>query len=223
MQVNREAAVRLLLDELVGAAIPDLDAAGAVVPGRDLALEGRVRERVVLDVDGEVLRAGLERHALRDRPAGERAVSLEPEVVVEPASIMALNHEDRRLAAAALGERLRRLAARSLALVVLQRRHETAPSLSSTTDIRTCLGRYSGQGKSLWNLWKVTAVKTALRSGEHAHRSELCPPARAQLVARNVVEFLQGVRNRCAEQACGLVRTLVRASYGLGNDSVDHA
>ena len=55
VQTDGEAAVRLLLDELVRAAIPDLDRPGAVVPGRDLALEAPVGERVVLDVDGEVL------------------------------------------------------------------------------------------------------------------------------------------------------------------------
>ena len=52
---------------------------------------------MVLDVDGEVLLAGLERHAFRDRPAGERAVPLEPEVVVQPPRVVALDHEDRRL------------------------------------------------------------------------------------------------------------------------------
>ena len=43
----------LLLDELVRAAVPDLDRAGAVVALRDLTLEGGVVEGVVLDVDGE--------------------------------------------------------------------------------------------------------------------------------------------------------------------------
>ena len=64
-------------------------------PLRDLALELRVLERVVLDVDGEMLLARLERHALRHRPGRERAVALEAEVVVEPARVVALDHEDR--------------------------------------------------------------------------------------------------------------------------------
>ena len=54
-----------------------------------------VVERVVLDVDGERALAGLERHALRHRPARERAVALEPEVVVEPPGVVALDDEDR--------------------------------------------------------------------------------------------------------------------------------
>ena len=62
---------------------------------------------MILDVHGQVLRSRLERHALGDRPAEEDAVTLEPEVVVEPAGVVALDDEDRRLAALALRERLR--------------------------------------------------------------------------------------------------------------------
>src|SRR6267154_2448891 len=83
VQANREAAVGLLLDELVRSGVPDLDRARAVVPFRDLACERRVVERVILDVYREHTLARLERHALRHGPGGERAVSLEPEVVVE--------------------------------------------------------------------------------------------------------------------------------------------
>jgi hypothetical protein len=96
VQTDGQPAVFLLLHELVGAAVPDLDRTGAVLPLRDLALEARVLERVVLDVDGEVLLARLERHALRHRPARERAVTLEAEVVVEPPRVVALDDEDGR-------------------------------------------------------------------------------------------------------------------------------
>ena len=122
VQPDREAAVLLLLDELVRALVPDLDRAGAVLPLRDLAVERRVLERMVLDVDGEVLLARLERHALRDRPARQRAVPLEPEVVVEAARIVALDDEDRRLAALLAAERLRCLLRVALALVLGQLR-----------------------------------------------------------------------------------------------------
>jgi len=50
---------------------------------------------MVLDVDRQMLGAGLERHALRNRPALQHAVALEPEVVVEPTRVVALNDEDR--------------------------------------------------------------------------------------------------------------------------------
>ena len=94
MQPHRQAAVRLLLDELVGAAVPDLDRPGAVLALRDLALESGVLERVVLHVDGEVLLARLQRNTLRHGPGRERAVPLEPEVVVQPPRVVALDDED---------------------------------------------------------------------------------------------------------------------------------
>src|SRR5439155_3885170 len=86
-----------LLHELVGSAVPDLDRAGAVLALRDLALEARVVERVVLDVDGEGPLARLERHALRHCPARARAVTLEAEAVAEPARVVALADEARLL------------------------------------------------------------------------------------------------------------------------------
>ena len=39
MQTDGQPAVLLLLDELVGAPVPDLDRAGTVLPGWDLPLE----------------------------------------------------------------------------------------------------------------------------------------------------------------------------------------
>src|SRR5207245_8863155 len=54
VQPDGQTAVLLLLDQLVRSVVPDLDRAGAVVALRDLALEGRIVERMVLDVDGEV-------------------------------------------------------------------------------------------------------------------------------------------------------------------------
>jgi hypothetical protein len=106
---DRQAAVALLLQELVGARVPDLDGARSVLPGRDLPGERRVLERVVLDVDGEVALPRLERHALGDGPARERTVALEAEVVMEPARVVALDDEDRPARrAVAVAERLRR-------------------------------------------------------------------------------------------------------------------
>ena len=95
VQAHGQPAAPLLLEQLVRARVPDLDGARAVVPLRDLALERRVLERVVLDVDREVLLAGLERNAFRHGPARERAVQLEAEVVVEPRRVVSLDDEDR--------------------------------------------------------------------------------------------------------------------------------
>jgi hypothetical protein len=68
VETDGQLAVPLLLHELVGAVIPDLDRPGSVLPSRNLAGEGRVLERVILDMHGERPRTGLERHALRHRP-----------------------------------------------------------------------------------------------------------------------------------------------------------
>jgi hypothetical protein len=73
---------------------------------------------VVLDVDGEVLLARLQRDALRHGPARESAVPLEAEVVVQPPGIVALHDEDRILPTLAPAERLRGLLAVALALVL---------------------------------------------------------------------------------------------------------
>src|SRR5439155_11118855 len=103
----------------------DLDGACAIVALRDLPLEGRVVERMILDMDGQMLLTGLERHALRDGPARERPVVLEAEVVVQAPRIVPLDDEDRILRLAPLrGERLGCLLAVALALVVGEfRRH----------------------------------------------------------------------------------------------------
>ena len=94
LEANGQPAVLLLLEQLVGAVVPDLDGAGTVLALRNLPFERCVVERVVLDVHGEVLLAGFERHALRHGPARERAVALETEVVMQPARIVALHDED---------------------------------------------------------------------------------------------------------------------------------
>ncbi len=112
----------LLLEQLVGAVVPDLDRPAAVLALRDLAVERRVLERVILDVHGERLRAGLERHALRHGPRRERAVPLEPEVVVQARRVVALHDEDRLLAALA-SSRTARASAWGRACAVLAEGH----------------------------------------------------------------------------------------------------
>ena len=127
MQPDGQAAVALLLEELVGAVVPDLDGAGAVLAFRDLSLEAPVVERVVLDVNGQVLLARLERNALRHRPAEEDAVAFQTEVVVEPPRVVALHDEDRILRLPLALEGLRRLLGIAFSLV-LAKAHEEAPA-----------------------------------------------------------------------------------------------
>ncbi len=54
LQTNSQPAVLLLFEELVRPAIPGLDGSGAVLAGRDLTLERRVVERMILDMNREV-------------------------------------------------------------------------------------------------------------------------------------------------------------------------
>jgi hypothetical protein len=76
---------------------------------------------MILDVHREMLLPRLERHAFRHRPAREGAVPLQPEVVVEPAGVVALDDEDGQVIAGAFrAEGLRGPLRVSLAAVVAQ-------------------------------------------------------------------------------------------------------
>ena len=123
VEAKREPSVPFLLEELVRAAVPDLDRSRPVLPGRDHALERRVLERVILDVDGQMALARAERKPLRHRPARERPVPLEPEVVVEAPGVVALDDEAPRILRARAAERLRRLAGVAPTPVVVEARH----------------------------------------------------------------------------------------------------
>src|ERR1700686_512256 len=74
------------------AAIPDHHGTAAIFALRDGALKAFVRDRMVLDVDGETFFAGIETRATRDRPAFHNAVELEPQIVMQPPCRMFLNH-----------------------------------------------------------------------------------------------------------------------------------
>ena len=113
---------RLLLEQLVRAAIPDLDRAGSVLSRRDLTLEVGVVERMVLDVHRQMPLPRLLRYALWHCPAGERAAALEPQVVVQPPGRMALHDEDGRgTPLPTAPERLRCPGRVALAAVLLER------------------------------------------------------------------------------------------------------
>ena len=90
---DRRAGVGGLVLGLPRAPVPDDDVAGAVLLGRDHALEVEVLDRVVLDVDGHPPDVGVERRALGHGPRHEDAVDLEAEVVVEPGRAVALDDE----------------------------------------------------------------------------------------------------------------------------------
>ena len=116
-----ETAVLLLLDQVVRAAVPDLDRTGAVPTLRDLTLETAVVERMVFDMHRERADARLERHALRHGPGREHAVALEAEVVVEATCVVPLDDERRRpFLSGCAGERLLRLLRVAFSPVLVQ-------------------------------------------------------------------------------------------------------
>ena len=115
---------------------------------------------MVLDVDGQVLLAGLERHAFRHGPRGENAVALEAKVVVEPACVVPLDDEDRSLRLAALAAKwLGRLLAIALAFVVRELlAHAAFPILKSYA----CrLHNEYMAGISLWTVWTASVPETS--------------------------------------------------------------
>src|SRR4029450_1519102 len=81
------------LDEFVRAVVEDADLAGAVVAFGDRALEAAVLEWMVLRPNGQPPVAEGEGEPSRHGPRGQRAVLLQPKVVVEPGGPVLLDHE----------------------------------------------------------------------------------------------------------------------------------
>ncbi len=96
MQDDHDLAVREFLG-VVRPAVPDQDLARAVVAGRNVAVEVDVVERVILDVDREVILLGVGRDAFGHRPGHENAALLEPEIPMQAARVVLLHDEPRRL------------------------------------------------------------------------------------------------------------------------------
>src|SRR5260221_8782125 len=81
----------VLVVRLPGAVIPEQHRAAAILTPRNDALEIAIVERMVLDMDGKALLAGIEARALGNRPALEDAVELEAEIVMQPRRRMLLD------------------------------------------------------------------------------------------------------------------------------------
>ena len=65
------------------AAVPDDHITRAVMPFGNAALERRVVERMVFDVDRQALDLGVERRAFGHRPAFQRAIEFQAKVVMQ--------------------------------------------------------------------------------------------------------------------------------------------
>ena len=81
------------------AMIKDVDVAGAIVAGRNVAFEGRVTQRMIFDLDRQPLLSDTQRRTFRHRPALQNALHLQAEVVVPRARMVQLHHEDGTFAA----------------------------------------------------------------------------------------------------------------------------
>src|SRR2546426_1306825 len=88
--------VRLLLEQLVGAGVPDGHRAGAVAV-RYHAMERQVLDRMVLGVHREPPLSGLERRTVRHRPRSEGAAHLKPNIPMEPRRMVPMNDVAARL------------------------------------------------------------------------------------------------------------------------------
>ena len=179
VESNRQAPILLLLDKVVVASVPDLNGAGAVLAGRDLALEVGVGERVILDVNREMAFAWLEWNPLRDGPARKSAVALEAEVVVQTPRGMALDDEPQSTARSPLtiAERLRGLLGITLAAVRLgrHRAHDLA------------FARLSSYREGVKAFAKGTMSNAASRYGGHAPMAATCCYACRTCVQTNLI------------------------------------
>ena len=73
--------------------VPHRDIAAAVLACADDALEVEVVQRVIVDVDSQPPHVGIEGRTFRHGPAQQHALRLQAQVVVQPASAMALDDE----------------------------------------------------------------------------------------------------------------------------------
>jgi hypothetical protein len=80
------------------ATIPDNHRAGTILALRNISLEIKVFDRVVLGADRKPLFAGREARAFGDRPAFQDSLHLEPQIVMQPARRVFLNHKFSALA-----------------------------------------------------------------------------------------------------------------------------
>ena len=92
LQAPLPVARSRVADRLPSAPVPEHDRAAAVLPLGDDTFEASVLDRVVLDVHREPLGRRVHTGTLGNGPTLERAVELEPEVVVQPPCGVLLNH-----------------------------------------------------------------------------------------------------------------------------------
>ena len=85
--------LRIAVEPARGAPVPNHHRAAAVLAFGDPALEVEIFQRVVLHVNGQALLSRVQTRPLGDGPRREHAVDLEPEVIVQAAGGMLLDHK----------------------------------------------------------------------------------------------------------------------------------
>src|SRR6202047_1429259 len=88
----RKPLLRIAL-RLPSAAVPDDHRARAIFALRNISLEIKVFDPVVIGADRKPLFAGREARAFGDRPAFQHSVHLEPQIVMEPSRRVFLHDE----------------------------------------------------------------------------------------------------------------------------------
>src|SRR5262249_46781286 len=106
---------------IVGAPVPAIDFASAVLPLGNRAGEVRIVDWVILDMDRQSLLRWIERGPLRNCPALQYPIGLQAKVVMQPRCVMLLDDKDRlAFPFANLARRLHSLAEIALGLVLLK-------------------------------------------------------------------------------------------------------
>src|ERR1700753_711904 len=110
MQRDDDLTLLTVIAELlgvVGAGVPDDHLAAAVLALRYRALEAAVLQWMVFGVDRQVIDRGSVGQVLRHGPRHQHAVAFEPEVVMQSASVMLLDHEGITVTGSRFGARYR--------------------------------------------------------------------------------------------------------------------
>src|SRR5512145_225451 len=187
-----------------GAAVPQQHVAGAVFAGRDRALEVTVAERVVLGLYREALGRGIQARALRYRPALQRAIPLQAEVVVQSGRRVALDEEPQAFRGGLRNGRARLRRAREIALRVVFRegvlaRHGSAAAARPRPrhGVAIAARRFLGTA----GVGRLGPRVLAARSARAARR-------RAARTAglRRTVRAVLGVERAAAQRLAGLLR-----------------
>src|SRR5207247_8792102 len=140
--------------------------------------------------------------------------------------LVALNNEERRRAACARAEGLRRLLRVALAPVLAEpllrlRTHSRMSFSPEKPGLRPVTGAGEKPVESVD--WRTGRRVANGFSGVNAERPERAPPGAAQIVASDTVQLVQGALESLGQQPRRLIVIRLGPFLGLEDDRVDHA